>query len=162
MDNPVAGWKALVDCLRDGGLMKIGLYSELARQKHAAIRAEIYKSGVQHTEKEMKSFRKDLINSHMQHHMEIKLRQDFYSLSNFRDLLFHVQEHRFSIPQLKQCLEELGLKFCGFENDSIVQKFRVSNTGPNDPYDLDKWQGYEEANPRTFGSMYQFWCQKVG
>ena len=162
MNNPMAGWKVLVDCLRYGGLMKIGLYSELARQKHAAIRAEIYKSNVKHTEKEMKSFRKDVISSDRKHHMEIKLRQDFYSLSNFRDLLFHVQEHRFTIRQLKQCLEELGLKFCGFENDSIIQKFRVSNTGSNDVYDLDKWQSYEDANPQTFGSMYQFWCQKVG
>ena len=162
MDNPMAGWKVLVDCLRDGGLMKIGLYSEIARQKHAAIRAEIYKLGIKHTEKEMKSFRKDVISSNIKHHMEIKLRQDFYSLSNFRDLLFNVQEHRFTISQLKQSLEELGLKFCGFENDSIVQKFKVSNTGSNDPYDLDKWQGYEEANPRTFASMYQFWCQKIG
>ena len=162
MDNPMAGWKVLVDCLRYGGLMKIGLYSELARQKHAAIRAEIYKSNLKHTEKEMKSFRKDVISSDRKHHMEIKLRQDFYSLSNFRDLLFHVHEHRFTIRQLKQCLEELGLKFCGFENDSIIQKFRVSNTGSNDVYDLDKWQSYEDANPQTFESMYQFWCQKVG
>ena len=162
MNNPMAGWKVLVDCLRYGGLMKIGLYSELARQKHAAIRAEIYKSNLKHTEKEMKSFRKDVISSDRKHHMEIKLRQDFYSLSNFRDLLFHVHEHRFTIRQLKQCLEELGLKFCGFENDSIIQKFRVSNTGSNDVYDLDKWQSYEDANPQTFESMYQFWCQKVG
>jgi 2-polyprenyl-3-methyl-5-hydroxy-6-metoxy-1,4-benzoquinol methylase len=162
MDNPMAGWKILVDCLRDGGLMKIGLYSEIARQKHAAIRAEIYKKDVKHTEKEMKSFRKGVISSSRQHHMEIKLRQDFYSLSNFRDLLFNVQEHRFTIPQLRQYLEELGLKFCGFENDSIIQKFRVSNTGSNDVYDLDKWQSYEDANPQTFESMYQFWCQKVG
>jgi len=162
MNNPMAGWKVLVDCLRYGGLMKIGLYSELARQKHAAIRAEIYKSNVKHTEKDMKSFRKDVISSNSKHHMEIKLRQDFYSLSNFRDLLFHVQEHKFTIRQLKQCLEELGLKFCGFENDLIIQKFRVSNTGSNDVYDLDKWQSYEDANPQTFGSMYQFWCQKVG
>jgi 2-polyprenyl-3-methyl-5-hydroxy-6-metoxy-1,4-benzoquinol methylase len=162
MDNPLAGWKVLVECLKDGGLMKVGLYSQLARQKHAAIRAEIYKSGVRHTEKEMKSFRKDVISSHTQHHMEIKLRQDFYSLSNFRDLLFNVQEHCFTIPQLKQCLKDLGLKFCGFETDSIVQRFKVFNTGSNDPYDLDKWQIYEEANPKTFGSMYQFWCQKVG
>ena len=162
MDNPLAGWRVLVDCLRNGGLMKIGLYSELARQKHAAIRAEIYKSDCKHTKKEMKSFRKKIINSHSHHHMEIKLRQDFYSLSNFRDLLFNVKEHRFTILQLKQSLEELGLKFCGFENDLIVQKFRVSNPGSDDPYDLDKWQGYEEANPRTFASMYQFWCQKIG
>ena len=162
MDNPMAGWKVLVDCLRYGGLMKIGLYSELARQKHAAIRAEIYKSNLKHTEKEMRSFRKDVISSKRQHHKEIKLRQDFYSISTLRDLLFNVQEHRFTISQLKQCLEELDLKFCGFENDSIVQKFREYNTGPNDLYDLDKWQIYEELYPRTFASMYQFWCQRVG
>ena len=161
MDNPMAGWKVLVDCLRNGGLMKIGLYSEIARQKHATIRAEIYKTGIKHTVKEMRSFRKDVISSKKQHHKEIKLRQDFYSISTLRDLLFNVQEHRFTISQLKQCLEELDLKFCGFENDSIVQKFRESNNGPNDLYDLDKWQSYEELYPRTFASMYQFWCQRV-
>jgi tetratricopeptide (TPR) repeat protein/2-polyprenyl-3-methyl-5-hydroxy-6-metoxy-1,4-benzoquinol methylase len=31
MADPVAGWKVLTDCLKPGGLMKIGLYSELAR-----------------------------------------------------------------------------------------------------------------------------------
>ena len=30
MDDPEAGWKVLTDCLKPGGLMKIGLYSELA------------------------------------------------------------------------------------------------------------------------------------
>jgi hypothetical protein len=32
-----------------------------------------------------------------------------------RDLLFHVQEHRFSLPQIGATLEELGLDFVGFE-----------------------------------------------
>ena len=32
MDEPMVGWKALVDLLKPGGLMKIGLYSDLARQ----------------------------------------------------------------------------------------------------------------------------------
>ena len=32
MDDPMAGWKVLTDCLKPGGLMKIGLYSELARE----------------------------------------------------------------------------------------------------------------------------------
>ena len=30
MDNPMEGWKTLVGCLREGGLMRIALYSELA------------------------------------------------------------------------------------------------------------------------------------
>ena len=35
MDDPLAGWKVLVGMLRRGGLMKIGLYSEIARQNFA-------------------------------------------------------------------------------------------------------------------------------
>ena len=78
-----------------------------------------------------------------------------------KDLLFHVQEHRFTIPQIKDCLLELGLKFCGFEYGQLVSNFMETNKAKDDLYDLDKWQEYEEANPRSFGGMYQFWCQKI-
>ena len=97
----------------------------------------------------------------MQHHKSILISPDFYNLSSLRDLLFHVQEHLFTIPQIGKCLDELGLKFCGFEGDSIVRDYKITNTGKNDPYDLDKWTSYEEVNPDTFAGMYQFWCQKV-
>ena len=141
--------------------MKIGLYSELARQHIVEMRQEINQLGTGSSDLAMKSFRTGVITSDLEHHNRIVNSSDFYSLSALRDLLFHVQEHRFTIPQLKQCLEELGLKFCGFKNDSIVKKFSISNAGANDPYDLDKWQKYEESNPSTFVAMYQFWCQKV-
>jgi hypothetical protein len=54
----------------------------------------------------------------------------------------------------------LGLKFCGFETSKIVSDFKLTNKDKEDPYDLDKWQAHEEANPRAFAGMYQFWCQK--
>ncbi len=85
---------------------------------------------------------------------------DFYNLSELRDLLFHVQEHRFTIPLIKDHLNKLGLKFCGFESSKIVSHFKLTNKHKEDPYDLDKWEEYEEANPRVFAGMYQFWCQK--
>ena len=94
-------------------------------------------------------------------HIEIKQFSDFYSLSEFRDLLFHVQEHRFTIPKIKDCLAELGLKFCGFIPKEIVSKFKLKNNHKDDPYNLDKWKVYEEDNPRVFSDMYQFLCQKV-
>ena len=161
MDNPMAGWQVLVDCLRGGGLMKIGLYSELARQHIVEMRQEINQLGTGSSDLAMKSFRTGVIASDLEHHNQIINSFDFYSLSTLRDLLFHVQEHQFTIPQLKQCLDELGMKFCGFENAAIVQKFKASNTRPDDPYDMDKWQTYELSNPRTFIGMYQFWCQKI-
>ena len=82
-------------------------------------------------------------------------------MSTLTDLLFHVQEHRFTIPQIKDHLDELGLKFCGFESDRIVSNFKKNNNHNDELYNLDKWQAYEEANPRAFDGMYQFWCQKV-
>jgi hypothetical protein len=78
-----------------------------------------------------------------------------------RDLLFHVQEHRFTILQIKSCLSDLGLKFCGFEGDHIIDHFKLINANDADIYDLDKWNDYEQKNPSSFIGMYQFWCQKV-
>ena len=52
-------------------------------------------------------------------------------------------------------------KFCGFEMQ-IVSNFKQNNKAKDHQYDLDKWQAFEQANPRAFGMMYQFWCQKVG
>jgi ubiquinone/menaquinone biosynthesis C-methylase UbiE len=161
MDEPMAGWRSLTDCLELGGLMKIGLYSELARQHIVRMREEINQSGIGSSDVAMRSFRSDVINSSKEHHKRIQSAKEFYSLSELRDLLFHVQEHRFTIPQLKDCLSELDLKFCGFEADVIVRDYKLTNTGADDPYNLDKWHSYEEANPNTFRAMYQFWCQKV-
>ncbi|MDA7479691.1 tetratricopeptide repeat protein, partial [Planktomarina temperata] len=156
MEDPVAGWRVLTDCLKPGGLMKIGLYSELARQHIVEMRQEISKAGIGSDDAAMKSFRKTVMTSGQNHHKQILNFRDFYSLSELKDLLFHVQEHRFTIPQIQDSLSELGLEFCGFEADNIVSHFKQTNTGAGDPYELDKWQAYEEANPSAFAGMYQF------
>ena len=161
MDNPMVGWKVLTECLKPGGIMKIGLYSELARQDIVKVRQEIHELPASLSFQEMRRFRRTLMESDKSHHKFIKNITDFYSLSTLRDLLFHVQEHRFTIPQIKACLAELGLEFCGFEEPSIVSHFRQTSKDKDDLYDLDKWQAYEEVNPRAFAGMYQFWCQKV-
>jgi tetratricopeptide (TPR) repeat protein len=160
MDDPVAGWRVLTDCLKPGGLMRIGLYSELARQHIVEIRQEISEAGIGSSDEEMKSFRAKVVNSNQDHHRTISNSHDFYSLSTLRDLLFHIQEHRFTVSQIQDCLSELGLMFCGFETE-IISQFKLINTKGDDLYDLDKWQDYERANPSTFEGMYQFWCQKT-
>ena len=161
MSDPMAGWRVLTDCLEPGGLMRIGLYSDSARQHIVKIREEINQLSVGSSDEAMKLFRSDVINSDKVHHEQILTSGDFYSLSTLRDLLFHVQEHRFTIPQIKDCLSELGLNFCGFESDKIVRDFKLTNTGAGDRCDLDKWDLYEKDNPQSFIGMYQFWCQKV-
>ena len=161
MDDPIQGWKKLTDCLKPGGLMKIGLYSQLARQDVEKIRKKIKKLDFKTNDISMKLFRDELINLGKENYKYITQANDFYCLSSLRDLIFHVQEHCFTLPQIKDYLSTLGLKFCGFESNEILQSFKLINSGVNDPYDLDKWSFYEKNNPLTFQNMYQFWCQKI-
>ena len=162
MEKPMAGWKVLVSCLKVGGLMKIGLYSELARQHIAKMREEIQQLNTETDHIGMKRFRNGVIRSKAPHHQLIISSPDFHSMGSLQDLLFHVQEHRFTIPQIQHCLTKLGLKFCGFEVGTITQDFKRTNSGEDDAYDLIKWHTYEQAHPHAFAGMYQFWCQKVG
>ena len=161
MDDPIAGWRVLKNCLKDGGLMKIGLYSELARKHIVEMREEIYNNGIGSSDAEMKSYRNMLIKSKKTNHKLILNSSDLYSMSTLKDLLFHVQEHRFTIMQIQEFLSNLGLKFCGFEASSIVSHFKLTYNNEDDLYNLNKWKEYEEANPRAFIEMYQFWCQKI-
>ena len=160
MNNPLSSWQVLTDCLKPGGLMRVGLYSELARRNIIKIREEISQRGIVSSDAEMRSFRDMIIRSDQNHHQQISNFSDFFSLSELRDLLFHVQEHRFTIPLIKNHLNKLRLKFCGFESSKIIPHFKRTNKHKEDLYDLDKWQAYEYANPKAFSEMYQFWCQK--
>ena len=117
--------------------MKIGLYSELARKNIKKIREEIRESGIKTDSQSIKIFRNNMINSNKPHHKKISNSGDFYSLSTIRDLLFHVQEHSFTLPMIKDALPKLGLKFCGFEAPQIVEHFIKSAHVIEDTYDLD-------------------------
>ena len=140
---------------------EIGLYSELARQDIVIIRREIRELGIRSSNVEMRSFRDEINQSKKEHHKSVFRFRDYYTLSELKDLMFHVQEHRFTISQIKDHLDELGLEFCGFEADQMLSHFKQNNTNKSDPFDLDKWQSYEEINPHAFAGMYQFWCQKI-
>ena len=76
-------------------------------------------------------------------------------------MLFHVQEHRFTISKIKKYLDKLGLIFLGFEDQLVKENFKINYNDKNDLFNLNKWEEYEKSNPRTFAGMYQFWCKKV-
>ncbi len=161
MEEPMIGWKTLADLLKPGGLMKIGLYSEEARQHIVRIREEITTLNLGTSTSEIKEFRQSLVKSHDADHQQLTKSADFFSLSAMRDLVFNVQEHRFTLPQIQNSLNELGLKFCGFEVEGILPRFKGFHGEEADFYDLALWHKYETNNPLTFLGMYQFWCQKT-
>jgi 2-polyprenyl-3-methyl-5-hydroxy-6-metoxy-1,4-benzoquinol methylase len=166
MDDPLAGWKVLVGKLRADGLMKIGLYSEIARQSIANARREIAKKEYTSSSDDIRRYREELINKHL--NTDSKTPRfigsgNFYSLSECRDLLFHVQEHRFTLPQIEEALNGLGLKFLGFELQEswIRNEFRKLYPAEDALVSLPLWHQFELKNPAIFSRMYQFWVQKV-
>ena len=163
MKDPYLGWRILTDRLKNGGLLRLGLYSEIARRSIVEIRNQILEKRVEPTVESMREFRHELINSLRGQHKDFVQSSDFFDMSSFRDLLFHVEEHRFNLSQIRDCLDSLGLRFCGFElpADEILMDFKSSYSDSNAPYNLDLWSKYETLNPTVFFGMYQFWCQKV-
>ena len=88
---------------------------------------------------------------------------DFYSLSTCRDLLFHVQEHRFSVSQLAESIADLGLEFLGFELSGAAWRlYRDRFPGDPDGLDFANWAMFEQENPGYFGSMYRIWLRHQG
>jgi hypothetical protein len=90
-------------------------------------------------------------------------RHDFYSASGARDLLMHVQEHRFTAAQLGEFLRALGLELLGFEfsDPSIPAAYR--RRFPDDPAaaSLANWGRFEDEHPEVFAGMYQFWAARA-
>ena len=160
MDNPFKGWKILTSCLNNDSLMLIGLYSEKAREHIAKIKNKINKLGLQSTYKNIIKFRKDLIENNYDLWNDVKSSPDFYTVSGVRDLLFHAQEHRFTISKIKENLSRLGLTFLGFEDKLVKEKYKKIYPNKIDLYDLNKWEKFEKSNPRIFAGMYQFWCKR--
>ena len=140
--------------------MKIGLYSELARGFIVKVRLEIEAAKVGVSSNDIREFRSLLIASEQDHHKKIMESSDAYSLSALRDLIFHTQEHRLTIPEIKECLKELELSFCGFDSMEPISAFTQVYENREYLYDLDLWQKFETNNPNIFAGMYQFWCQK--
>ena len=161
MKNPMAGWKVLNGCLRLSGLMMVSLYTELSRQHIVKMRQEVQQENIKADHDGMRYFRRKIIESEKEHHRRILSSPDFFSLGPLRDLIFNIQEHRFTMLQIKKCLASLSLEFCGFEANEIVNRFKTTNLGSGDPYDLVKWHSFEIENPYTFARTDGFWCQKI-
>ena len=161
MDEPMAGWLVLTNLLKIGGLMKVGLYSELGRSHITKIRSRIAALDVGTTNQEIRDFRSSLIKLCKKEDQKVIKTGDFFSISTLRDALFHVREHRFTIPEIQDCLDKLGLKFCGFEGRDLIARFTRAYGEAADIHDIDLWHKLERNEPDTFEAMYQFWCQKV-
>jgi Flp pilus assembly protein TadD/ubiquinone/menaquinone biosynthesis C-methylase UbiE len=162
--DPFAGWRGLLQILAPGGFMNVGLYSEKAREDIVAAQRFVADKGFKPTAGDIRRSREEFEQLPAESPLRnVMLLADFYSMSDLRDLLFHVQEHRMSLPQIADFLAENNLQFLGFDQaPHILQRYREKF--PEDPAmtNLALWDRFEQESPRAFIGMYQFWVQKPG
>ena len=161
MEDPMQGWQILVDKLRPGGIIKAGLYSELARRLVIEARQRIVDENISPTPENIRNFRHAIFSGCYPELVGLNKNSDMFSMSNCRDLLFHIQEWRFTIEKIKKGLEQLNLRFIGFEGIDIWKR-KYAQMFPEDRYmdNLDNWAVFERGHPDTFESMYNIVAQK--
>ncbi len=162
MDNPSTGLKALLGVLKNNGFLKLGLYSELARQDIVEARNYIASKNIQANEDSIRDFRGTVFSGKTPALNSLTKSSDFYTLSSCRDLCFHEQEHRFTINQIQETLKSNELKFLGFLLPKPVKNL-YTNYFPEDKTQtkLQNWSKFEEKHPNSFRAMYQFWVCKA-
>ena len=162
MDKPFEGWEALIAMLKPNGLMRLGFYSELARQDIVQVRSMISQSGIESSPQGIRNYRHHLLGLNESQELQYAWKGvDFYSMSACRDLIFHVQEHRMELNEIAQFLDAHQLKFLGFDIErGVLESYKIRF--PDDPStsNLKYWHIYEQENPHTFTAMYQFLIQK--
>ena len=168
-----AAWRILLSLLRPGGVIQIGLYSKSARQNVVAARTLIAERGYRPVPEDIRRLR-EVVAAAEDGSLLKSLTQwgDFFTMSDCRDLLFHPQEHRTSLPEIKSFLTANGLQFAGFilnasTSDAFIRRFPeivgLTHKARFDAFaDLDRWHVFETERPQTFAGMYRFWVHKPG
>jgi SAM-dependent methyltransferase len=162
MKDPYAGWKALLSRLRPHGFMWLGFYSEVARRNIVEARARIAERGLGASAAEIREFRQELADGGEAAFASVFKSEDFFTVSACRDLMFHAQEHRLTLPAIAGFLKENNLTFLGFElDDAILDAYRRRFPDDQAAVNLASWDIFERENPGLFAAMYAFWIQKA-
>lgn len=157
--DPLQGWRNLVSVLKPGGHMLVGLYSERGRRDVVAAKAFIAERGYTSAPADIRRCRQELMTvDRGARFSSLAHRADFYVTGECRDLLFHVQEHRFTLRDVRQHIDALGLRFNGFVlSNPIAIRYAENHAGLADPED---WERFEARFPDAFAGMYLFWVQE--
>jgi len=177
MADPAAGFRALVECLRPGGYLRVMVYAQAHRreiEKFKAGRSDWREIGT--NPDAIRRLREDIQNQsspdYTRLHADLVGRPDFYSMSGFRDLLLHVSEQSFNVAGIRAMLSSAtDVDFIGFE----FQHRRLAGsvaTAPKEQQcycahfpadlqraDLGNWETLESDAKVKF-SNFIFWCRK--
>ena len=164
LKNPNEAIKKLIECLEPHGFLKLGLLSWFVKNQMNIGKKFVKKNNLSNTNNEIRKFRKTIINGKDDLNSNtLKSNIEFYTMSKLKDLLFYDHEHFFTIPKIKEILQNFNLEFLGFNFSRLSIHKEYSNLFPNDKehLSLDNWHLFELKNPSIFREMYNFWVRKI-
>lgn len=161
MLDPLLGGRAIIDRVRENGLVHISLYSDHARQSIVHLRKK-YNLDPESSNDEIRLARKIMMEKDADTiDNRLSLRWDFFDLVRCKDLLFHPLEHRYTLPEIPSFLDALHLEFRGLEKPDLDEtKYWTHYPADNEIRDIDKWDKYELRHPNAFGGLYEIWSIK--
>ena len=142
--------------------MCLGLYSRIARRAVVRAREFIAARGYATTPEDIRRFRQDALGAHASPEVRSLSRSyAFYSMSDCRDLAFHVAERQLTLAEIAAFLGAADLRFLGFELDPhVLSQYRARFGEDPSCTDLRNWAAFEADYPDTFTGMYRFWIQR--
>ena len=108
MDNPIEGLKDLVKLLKPNGILRLGLYSEIARQDIVKLRKIIDKKKFNNNIDDLRYFRQFIISENKSSDLYKSIfNKDFYTTSNVRDFYFTLKNIDTRYQKLSKFLKNL-------------------------------------------------------
>jgi SAM-dependent methyltransferase len=159
LPDPEAGWAKLVAALEPGGIMKVMVYSRVARLRVDAARARIADLRNRPVDDDLlREVRRRLIEASPPFVADFI---DFYSLGGVHDLLLNRREDPFDVPRIARALERLRLELLAFKLPTKAVEAEYRRDHPDDPMsrNVQAWGSLEKSNPLLFSEMYEFWCR---
>lgn len=160
LPDPEAGWAAITSVLRPGGVMRIMLYSTLARLIVRGCQAHIADLARQPIDD-------DLLRRVRARLWDLPVNPmlasgDFHHLGGIYDLFLHQHEDPFDVDRIRRAIEMLGLELLRFRLPSSRHRAAYRAAWPGDPHfrDFAAWEAFERTEPSMFAGMYDFWCVK--
>ena len=159
--DPDAGWAALDGALLSGGTLHISVYSQVARMHVEFLRREIAERGIPSTTDGMRGCRLDLLTEKKYKPLEPYLQNtDCFTLSGFRDYLFHARERRYTLSQIADLIAQHNFTFMRF--DPLALRSRYLGLHPEDSgmTSFDNWRRFEHHYAGS-DLMFSFWLRKA-
>jgi SAM-dependent methyltransferase len=150
-----AGWRVLLSILRPGRDHARGAlqHGRAARHRGGAS-VHCFKRPIPAGAADIRQCRQDIMAMPADEPIRrVTTIIDFFSISDCRDLLFHVEEHTWTIPQLAAFFVENNLEFLGLEVEFGTMR-RYAERFPDDPAqtNLAHWQRVRAGQPGHLSS----------